>query len=73
MALLAWAQEVPGSNPGAPTKTTLLLSCVSDTAAHPYFTCGNSAGRRSDFAIPLIRRTSLRGEHTKNTSWQERE
>jgi len=50
------------------------LSCfhiVRSTTVHPYFACENSAGRGSDFANPLIRRTSLCGKHTKDTSWQE--
>jgi len=71
MALLPWAQEVPGSNPGAPTKSLFCFHIVRSTTVHPSFTCENPADRRSDFANPLIRRTSLRSEHTKNTSWQE--
>jgi len=66
MTCLAWAQEAPGSNPGAPTKQLFCFYIARNTTVHPYFTCENSAGRRSDFANPLIRRTSQRGEQTKN-------
>jgi D-arabinose 1-dehydrogenase-like Zn-dependent alcohol dehydrogenase len=38
VARLAWAQEVPSSNLGAPTKTTLLLSYNSQHNRSPYFT-----------------------------------
>jgi len=56
MTCLAWAQEAPGSNPGAPTKQLFCFYIARNTTVHPYFTCENSAGRRSDFANPLIRR-----------------
>jgi len=71
MTRLAWAQEVPSSNLGAPTKTTLLLSYNSQHNVHPYFTCENSAGRRPDFVNPLILQTSLLRQTSKKTGWQE--
>src|SRR6516225_11118393 len=72
MTRLAWAQEVPGSNPGAPTKD--ISSAFIQFTTQPftlYFTCENSARRRSDFVNPLILQTSLLRQTSKKTGWQE--
>src|SRR5215472_3634915 len=68
MTRLAWAQEVPGSNPGAPTKD--ISSAFIQSTIQPftlYFTCENSAGRRPDFVNPLILQTSLLRQTSKKT------
>jgi hypothetical protein len=56
--LLPWAQEVPGSNPGAPTKNIppIFLS-LSKAFFHPKLSCGIPIHRRSEFAANSIPET----------------
>src|SRR5229473_8336175 len=50
IARVPWAQEVPGSNPGAPTKTSRLFSWAYRNSLHQPLPCGILPGRRSGFA-----------------------
>jgi len=69
---LPWAQEVPSSNLGAPTKNISSAFIRSATQRFTlYFTCENSAGRRSDFVNPLILQTSPLRQTLEKTGWQE--
>jgi hypothetical protein len=65
-ARLAWAQEVPGSNPGAPTKN---ISRVFFYLLKAPFTsnpiCGILADRRSGFASHLLSESSPHDEFSK--------
>jgi hypothetical protein len=71
-ARLPWAQEAPGSNPGAPTKN---ISRVFFYLLKAPFTsnliCGILADRRSGFASHLISETSLHAAFCKNIRRQE--
>ena len=66
MLRLAWAQEVPGSNPGAPTKN---ISRVFFHLLKAPFTsnpvCGILADRSSQFASRLLSESSPHDEFSK--------
>ncbi len=67
MGLLPWAQEVPSSNLGAPTKniSRVFFYLLKAPFTSPP-TCGILADRRSGFASCLVSQSSPHDEFCKN-------
>src|SRR5260370_5925109 len=66
IARLAWAQEAPGSNPGAPTKNiSRVFFCLLKAAFTSNPICGILADRRSGFASHLLSESSPHDEFSK--------
>jgi hypothetical protein len=62
---LTCAQEVSGSNPDAPTKTSRIFSLGYQKPLHPKLPCGIPLDRRSGFASRLVSESSPDAEHVK--------
>ncbi len=62
---MPWAQEAPGSNPGAPTKFIPCIFLACKNVLHPKLHCGILAGRSSQFASRLVSESSPHAEFTK--------
>jgi hypothetical protein len=66
VARLAWAQEAPGSNPGAPTKNiSRVFFCLFKAPFTSNPLCGILTDRRSQFASLLVSESSPHDEFAK--------